>query len=176
MESRLLRWIACSDFVDLHTQFIDESKAWPENSTFAYWWQTLEDWVLCCIQVRASTTSHVSLHFDGFMVDRNLQPDCSTPDFLDRLAHRLLDVTGFTIPFVVKEHRTFMQMLRSRAPRADRVLLAEHNACLLTYPYTKAFGSATGLWTAAVRSIEIVRRADEDFAVRQWPGAFNGAT
>ena len=42
-ESRLLRWIACSDFVDLHTQFIDESKAWPENSTFAYWWQTLED-------------------------------------------------------------------------------------------------------------------------------------
>ena len=117
----------------------------------------------------------MSLHFDGFMVDRNLQPDCSTPDFLHRLAHRLLDDTGFTIPFVMKEHTTFMQLLRARAPRADRVLPAEHAACLLTYPCAMAFGSVTGLFTAAVRSIEIARGADEDLTVRQWIGAFNGA-
>ena len=36
MESRLLRWVACSDFVDLHRQFTEEDRNLPENSTFAY--------------------------------------------------------------------------------------------------------------------------------------------
>ena len=36
MESRLLRWVACSDFIDLHKQFMEESKSRPGNSTFAY--------------------------------------------------------------------------------------------------------------------------------------------
>ena len=36
VESRLLRWVACSDFIDLHKQFTEENKSWPENSTFAY--------------------------------------------------------------------------------------------------------------------------------------------
>ena len=61
MESRLLRWVACSDFLDLHKQFIDENRSWPENSTFAYWWQTLEDRVLRCVEdvVFASTSSFI---------------------------------------------------------------------------------------------------------------------
>ena len=43
MESRLLRWIACSDFGLLHDRFIEAKKPWLENSTFAYWWRTIED-------------------------------------------------------------------------------------------------------------------------------------
>ena len=64
-ESRLLRWVACSDFVDLQRQFMEEGRNWPENSTFAYWWQTLEDRVLRCVEgiILASTMSHCSLHF-----------------------------------------------------------------------------------------------------------------
>ena len=46
VESRLSRWIACSDFGPLHDRFIEAKKPWPENSTFACWWQTVEDRVL----------------------------------------------------------------------------------------------------------------------------------
>ena len=68
MESRLLRWIACSDFGLLHDRFIKAKKPWPENSTFACWWQTIEDRVLLCVEevARASTFSHLSCHFDAF--------------------------------------------------------------------------------------------------------------
>ena len=41
VESRLLRWTACSDFGLLHDRFIEAKKPWPENSTFAHWWQTI---------------------------------------------------------------------------------------------------------------------------------------
>ena len=30
-ESRLLRWVACSDFGDLHRQFMEEGRNWPEK-------------------------------------------------------------------------------------------------------------------------------------------------
>ena len=35
VESRLLRWIACSDFGLLHDRLIEAKKPWPENPTFA---------------------------------------------------------------------------------------------------------------------------------------------
>ena len=103
-ESRLLRWVACSDFVDLHRQFMEEGRNWPENSTFANWWQTLEDRVLRCVEgiILASTTSHCSLHFHGFMVHRNVQPECTTTDFVHQLEQRLEEATGFRIPFCCK--------------------------------------------------------------------------
>ena len=64
MESRLLRWIACSDFGLLHDRFIKAKKPWPENSTFACWWQTTVDRVFLCVGevARASTSSHLSCH------------------------------------------------------------------------------------------------------------------
>ena len=128
MESRLLRWVACSDFLVLHKQFIDENRGWPENSTFAYWWQTLEDRVLRCVEdvVFASTSNHLSLHFDGFMVHRDNQLECTTADFLNLLDQRLMETTGFIIPFVVKEHFSFTQLLRARAGQGDRVLPVEY--------------------------------------------------
>ena len=67
-DSRLLRWIACSGSrLRRHDRFIEATKPWPENSTFAQWWQTM---VLLCVEemARASTSSHLSFHFDGFMV------------------------------------------------------------------------------------------------------------
>ena len=66
-ESRLLRWIACSNFGLFYDQFTETKKPWPENSTFACWWQTIEDRVLLCVEevARASTSSHLSCHFDG---------------------------------------------------------------------------------------------------------------
>ena len=96
---------------------MEEGRNWPENSTFAYWWQTLEDRVLRCVEgiILASTTSHCSLHFDGSMVHRNVQPECTTTDFVHQLEQRLEEATGFRIPFAVKEHHSFTQLLRARA-------------------------------------------------------------
>ena len=48
MGSRLLRWVACSDLHLLHNKFIEAKKLWPENSTLACWWQTIDDRVLLC--------------------------------------------------------------------------------------------------------------------------------
>ena len=60
MESRLLRWIACSDFGLLHDRFIEARKSWPENSTFAHRWQTIKD--------------RVTLMRGGGRVGKHLQP------------------------------------------------------------------------------------------------------
>ena len=46
-ESRLLRWIGCSDFGLLPDRFIEAKKPRPENSTFACWWRTIEDMCSC---------------------------------------------------------------------------------------------------------------------------------
>ena len=56
LESRLLWWIACSDFGLLHDRLVEAKNPWPENSTFACWWQTIEDWVLLCVE-EVSTAS-----------------------------------------------------------------------------------------------------------------------
>ena len=113
MESRLLRWIACSDFGLFHDWFIESKKPWPENSTFACWWQTIEDRVLLCVEevARASTSSHLSCHFDGFMVHRDVPPVTSSQQFLDDLARHLRTTTSFTIPFDLKKHFSFTQLL-----------------------------------------------------------------
>ena len=81
MESR----IACFDFGLLHDPFIEAKKPWPENSTFACWWQTIEDRVLLCVEevARTSTSSHLSCHFKGFMVHRDVPPVTSSKQFLD---------------------------------------------------------------------------------------------
>ena len=141
MESRLLR---CSDFIDLHKQFMEENKGWPENSTFAYWWQTLEDRFLRRIEgvICASTTSLCSLHFDGFMIHKNVQ------DFLHQLAQWLMDTVGFQIPFAAKEHFSFTQALRAQDGREDRALpvehQGEHGASVSTSPRVFALGFTTG--------------------------------
>ena len=56
VESRLLRWIACSDLGLLYDRFTEAKKPWPENSTFAHWWHTVEDRVLLCAEEVARAT------------------------------------------------------------------------------------------------------------------------
>ena len=172
--SRLLRWVACSDFLDLHKQFIDENRSWPENSTFAYWWQTPEDRVLRCVEdvVFASNTSHLSLHIDGFIVHRDNQLECTKADFLNLSDQRLMETTGFIVPFVVKEHFSFTQLLRARAGQDDHVLpvehQGEHGVNMLISPCTLASGFATGMWDecipCCVRSVR-GRRLSHDAAM-----------
>ena len=86
--SRLLRWVASSDLHLFHDKIIEAKKLWPENSTLACWWQTIEDRVLLCVEEVAwtSTSTHLSLHFEGFMVHRDVPPVTSTRKFIRNLA------------------------------------------------------------------------------------------
>ena len=156
VESRLLRWIACSDFGLLPDRFIEAKKPWPKNSTFAYWWQTIEDRVLLCVEevARASTSSHLSCHFGGFMVHRDA-PVTSPQQFLDDLATHLRITTLSTTPFDFKEHLSFTSLsvppnrrTSSYLPRRRTTLVREW--CLS--PCATALGFTTGLWLAAARA------------------------
>ena len=71
MESRLLRWVACSDYGLLHDRFIEARKP-----TFTCWWQTVEDRVLLCADVPTVTSSQ---------------------QFLDDLATHLRITTGLAL-------------------------------------------------------------------------------
>ena len=93
--------------------FIEAKKPWPENPTSASRWQTIDDRVLLCVEevLRASTSSHLSCHFDGFMVHRDVPPVTSSRQFLDDLATHLRITTGFTTPFDLKKHFSFALLL-----------------------------------------------------------------
>ena len=69
-EARLLRWLACSELPEVHLRFCEEGRKWPENSCFAYWWQTMEDRVVAAAEtfLNGQRPQHLSLHFDGCMV------------------------------------------------------------------------------------------------------------
>ena len=53
----------------------------------------------------------LSFHLDGFMVHRDVPQVTSSQQFVDDLATHLHITTGFTIPFDLKEHFSFTQLL-----------------------------------------------------------------
>ena len=86
------RWIASTDFVDVHQSAVRANKSWPGNTAFVLWWQTAEDCVLAHMASYAATTkSHLSLHFDGLMVVRAVGVPCPPESFWrDMEEYRLL--------------------------------------------------------------------------------------
>ena len=155
MESRLLRWVACSDFNLLHDQFIEAKEPWLENSTFAFWWQTIEDRALLCVEevARARTSSHLLCHFDGFMVHRDVPPVTSPQQFLDDLATHLRITTRFTILFDLKEHFPFTQLLVHTAQQTHQMVPPaaqdDLDEGVVLGPCATVLGFTTGLWLAA---------------------------
>ena len=110
-ESRLLRWVACSDLSALHDQFLaDTSRRWAENSGFAYWWQTVEDSVLAVMQeaARCATCSHLSLHFDGFAIVRDKKPVPTQEEFKSCMEQRVFVKTRVRITLTVKRPISFL--------------------------------------------------------------------
>ena len=169
-----MRWIACSDFGLLHDRFIEAKKYWPENPTFAHQWQTIEDTALLSVEevARASTSSHLSCHFDGFMVHRDVPLVTSSQQFLDDLATHLRITTGFTIPFDLKKHFSFTQLLVRTAQHTYRLVPPAAQDDLGKGAAT-ALGFTTGLWLAAARAERVVRGAVDGPTVRDWLAAVN---
>ena len=75
-----------------------------------------------CVEEVASTSSHNSFLFDGFMVHSDVPPVTSSQQFIDDLATHLRITTGFTIPFDLTEHFSFTQLLVRTAQQTRQLV------------------------------------------------------
>ena len=158
-----MRRIACSNFHLLHHRVIEAKNPWPENSTFACWWQTIE--------------GQGTLVRGGGRAGKHLQPPLvpfrllhgaqgrSAGDFLTTvprdLATHLRITTGFTIPFDLKEHFSFTQLLVRTAQQTHRLVPPAAQDDLgegvVLGPCATGLGFTTGLWLAAARAEMVMR-------------------
>ena len=121
-DARFLRWLAASQFPDLHMAMIEKGKDWPENSVFAYFWQTIEDRVLCHMErltQEVATPNHMSLHFDGMMVQGNNVEQGS--GFKERLEEHVLQETNIRVSLTYKDHLTWLEFLFEKENAEGRV-------------------------------------------------------
>ena len=102
---------------ELHAVMIYRGKDWPENTTFAYFWQTIVDRVISLIEGRVlekSSLAHCSLHFDGLMVqDDSL---LNVPEFMADLEQHVFGATGFSINLTEKLHLSWLELVLHEGP------------------------------------------------------------
>jgi hypothetical protein len=93
-EARLLRWLVCSAYPDAIDIAMYEKRDWPDATAFYYLWTAVEDAILSAAEafVRQRPYRHLSLHFDGLMVDSGR---ASEDDFLPRMQAYIVERTGF---------------------------------------------------------------------------------
>ena len=120
-ESILLRWIACTQMPEAYAEAQEKSKSeWPEATTFFLWWTGAEDAILESmmrnIRIVGDRISHLSLHFDGFRLDKttfDFLSDATTQNenWLHSLQDAVKEDTGFAIKLKVKTSKTLFDML-----------------------------------------------------------------
>ena len=114
-EARLLRWLAASLLPEAHRFFMQNPKkyTWPQNTVFHYLWTTLENQCLKAMVgfVLSQPVVHLSLHFDGLLVDAARAT--SSPDFGGQLESCVREKTGFRVRLVQKLDCTFFESLRA---------------------------------------------------------------
>ena len=115
----MLRWWAC----ELLPEMLDFALAnprkhlWAENFAFHYVWTTAENQCLLALvdHVRSADFRHLSLHFDGVMVDA---ARCGRDeDFGAGAVHAIESGTGFKVEVVQKHSKTFLDIVRSKASK-----------------------------------------------------------
>ena len=118
-ESRLLRWWACGLVPDLVDYAASQPRKhhWPENFAFHYVWTTAENQCLLALVewLRTSECRHLSLHYDGVMVDA---ARCERQGaFGAEAAQAIADGTGFQVELVKKTDLTLLDRLRAKGVR-----------------------------------------------------------
>ena len=112
--ARFLRWVAVSQMPQVHDWNIARSKDWPENTTFAYWWHTVEDKVLgqlldVVTEEGRRVPAHVSLHFDGLLVTR---ADLgNVEEAVAQAEAKVLAELGLVVSLVRKTHCVLLDLL-----------------------------------------------------------------
>ena len=99
----MLRWLACALHKDALETANEERRDWPESTVLHYFWTAAEDNILHHIIAATlmKSTDHLSLHFDGIMVDdRRANNQAEFQEFIQLYVERN---TGFKINFRQKE-------------------------------------------------------------------------
>lgn len=119
--SAYLRWFACSllaeDYKDLLTR---DDKAFPSATAFHYMWTAVEDFVLeqWLEFVKQQRPTHVSLHFDGVRVNRDIT-EGSVESFLRQSEQHIKANTNFSVDLVCKEHSHTQELICNAATKTE---------------------------------------------------------
>ena len=111
------------------------------------------------------------------MVHKDVPPVTTSQQFLDDLATHLRITTRFTIPFDLKEHVSFTQLLVRTAEQTHRLVPLPAQDDLgegvVLGPCATALGFTTGLWLVAARTESVVRGAVDGSTELDWLAAVN---
>ena len=121
-EGRLFRWMAASLYPTLYTQICEApGKTWPEASMAFLVYASIEDNILQALveHVRSKPTRHLSLHFDGVMVDKDRVGDPSK--FQAEAEGAILDQTSYPIKLELKKHSLVLALIKETATAADDI-------------------------------------------------------
>lgn len=158
-DAHFLRWLAVSHLPELFEEFSSSNRHWPENTTFVYFWQTMEDRALAWLEwfVTAEGSSlqrHCSLHFDGRMLSGDrFQPGTTFREDAENFIREKLSIS---IHLVYKTHRSFWEWVQHLGqeeqgdldtPASHLSLQQDRRRCI---PYHLAL--ITGLWTPIMPS------------------------
>jgi len=167
---RMLRWLACSCVPDVYSRAASDEAKWAMGSTFAIWWQILEDRMLAAWVAHIASTrvlcDHLSLHHDGVRVDAAAVASMgggSIEAFCEASAMAIERETGFMVAIVEKKHRSFLDSLRERsagrtpAPASTPLLLRNGNCIPLALSrHRDAIGAAAApVWSDAFLNAEV---------------------
>ena len=129
----------------------------------------MEERVLRCFdeEALASTSCHVPLHFDGIMVNRNLERHVTTEVFQSKLPHHLLMETCTTIPTAFKVHNGFTDIVCTNIRNALFYPIGSLNGPAHSLS-DSACGIALGLCDKAYNAFRACSNDDEIWTMRHW--------
>ena len=130
------RWLACNLLPQDFDRFSEDTeRKRPLASTLHVLWTAVEDSILDAwlSAICPMSPKHVSLHFDGVRIDRELVNN--TPDLVAMCQRAILEKTGFDVSIAKKETKTIMQLIESVAEtkvalRAVPAHLLEDGNCI----------------------------------------------
>ncbi|CAE7506749.1 unnamed protein product [Symbiodinium sp. CCMP2592] len=110
--SLFCRWVAATVLKDTAWPSLVQMKERPDVSVLTYFWNIAEDLVLDSWlgKVQPLQSKHMSLHFDGIRVDRDIaQPDVKA--FCKSCSDAIFEETGLDVHIRAKERYTFHALL-----------------------------------------------------------------
>ena len=116
--SLYLRWVACNLLHDDYMKLKDsKQKQFPSATTFSLMWHAVEDRILQAwtehILATQTKPSHLSLHFDGVRVSRNVMEEAQR--YIESCQKAIKEKTSFDVVIVEKKAKDFMSHVREQS-------------------------------------------------------------
>ncbi|CAE6972000.1 unnamed protein product [Symbiodinium sp. CCMP2592] len=169
--SLFCRWVAATMLKNTAWRDLLQMKDRPDMSVLTYFWNIAEDlavesWIR---KVEPLQSKHMSLHFDGIRVDRDIaQPDVET--FCRSCSDTIFKDTGLAVRIRMKQHYTchaLLQQLENRKPVECPECLRAAGNCILAALHHLGFpeqASTMALMTEGPEHMFFQRRRQRTYA------------